>query len=99
MTMPTPMGMQTGLAAHLRQATDSGVPVQGMQLPLATPQQMLLAEQLRKAQAKQARLAALQPRKSSSWIGRFGVDPISRAVGLEPESFGQSVGKAWGYDQ
>jgi hypothetical protein len=69
------------LAAHQAQAVDPEI-----------VKQMLLAKRLEQEAATRARNAP-QPR-NSGLFGKFGIDPISRKLGIEPEELGQGVGQA-----
>jgi hypothetical protein len=54
-------------------------------------QQMLMAQKLRRAQEAAIRNKPIE--RSSGLFGKFGVDPISRKAGIEPEELGQGVGQ------
>jgi len=68
-------------------------------IPPEMLQQMLMAEQLRQSQEAVARAEAAQPEGSESWIGKYGVDPVSRRLGIEPPGVGPRVGRLFGFSR
>lgn len=52
--------------------------------------QMLLAKKLERAAAAAERNKPQQ--KGTGLFGKFGIDPLSRKLGIEPKEFGEAIG-------